>query len=301
MRARKILLESLGAAMDDQWVDRTRRPYVSGDIAYVPVKDGYQADTELKERKPYSGRGYQMIGDIAVFHGKRPSAEELNAVIRWKKPRAALHISDYKGIMRLPGAEVLYGKSCDVVHREEGCTFILDPARVMFAQGNREEKKKMARIVSESEAGGRVADMFAGIGYFTIPMAGSGALVHAMEINPVSFGYLEENIKLNEVGSNVSADLGDCRDLLKGEYERAVMGHFCAHEMLKDILPHMKRGGCIHVHATGCPDTDSAGRNNKMIIDTAQEYGFSVKSINTRKVKKYSPGRWHMVQDVMLK
>lgn len=292
MRARKILLDSLGAAMADEWVDRTRRPYVSEDTAYVPVKEGFPADTELDERRAYTGRGYQMIGDIAIFHGRRPDEDDLERLIEWKKPRAILHIRNYTDIMRLPQSETLYGEPGEVLHREEGCSFRLDPSKVMFAQGNREEKKRMAEFVRETPGRRRVADMFAGIGYFTIPMAKAGASVHAMEINPVSFGYLKDNIGENGVCENVIAENGDCRDLLKGEYDRAVMGHFDAPAMLGDILPHMKRGGTVHLHGI-----DGAG--NEKITNIAGEYGFSAE-INLRRVKKYSPGSWHTVQDVRL-
>ncbi len=58
--------------------------------------------------------------------------------------------------------------------------------------------------------------MFAGIGYFTIPVAGSGASVHAMEINPVAFEYLNRNIVENGLTGLVNSSLGDCRDLLTG-------------------------------------------------------------------------------------
>jgi len=78
---------------------------------------------------------------------------------------------------------VVYGSAGEVRHREQGCTFILDPTRVMFAQGNRVEKARIAALVRPGE---RIADMFAGIGYFTIPAARSGARIHAMEINPVA-------------------------------------------------------------------------------------------------------------------
>ncbi|WP_421908462.1 class I SAM-dependent methyltransferase [Methanolacinia petrolearia] len=295
MRARKILLDSLAAAMADEWVDKNRKPFVSGDTAYVPVRTGYPADTQLDERRPYRGRGYQMIGDIAVFHGERPDDSDLKGLIEWKNPRAVLYIKNYREIMRLPEAETLYGESCDVLHREEGYTFRLDPSKVMFAQGNREEKKRMAEYVGMAPAGERVADMFAGIGYFTIPMAKAGAFVHAMEINPVSFGYLEENIAGNCVGENVTTENGDCRDLLKGEYDRAVMGHFDAPSMLGDILPHMKSGGTIHLHAID----GGTGDGNDKIIDAAGEYGFSA-TVTLRRVKKYSPGSWHTVQDVRL-
>lgn len=292
MRARKILLDSLSAAMADEWVDRTRKPYVSGGSAYVPVKDGFTADTELEERRPYRGRGYQMIGDIAVFHGKEPVQEEIDGVIEWKKPRAVIHINNYSGMMRLPQATTLYGRSCEVLHKEEGCSFRLDPSKVMFAQGNRDEKKKMAGYSSAAAGEERVADMFAGIGYFTIPMARKGSKVHAMEINPVSFGYLSENIAENRVDDNVLAENGDCRDLLKGEYDRAVMGHFDSFAMFGDILAHIRKRGMIHLHAIDGEDEDK-------IISLARDYGFSA-GITFRKVKKYSPGRWHTVQDVML-
>lgn len=295
MRARKILLDSLAAAMADEWVDRNRRPFIAGDTAYVPVRTGYPADTLLDERKPYNGRGYQMIGNIAVFHGEKPDEADLKRVIEWKNPRAVLHIKNYRDIMRLPEVETLYGESCDVLHREEGYSFRLDPSKVMFAQGNREEKKRMAEFAGKASDRERIADMFAGIGYFTIPMAKAGASVHAMEINPVSFGYLKGNIAENGVAENVIAENGDCRDLLKGEYDRAVMGHFDAPEMLDNILPHMKRGGTVHLHAI---DGGTGGGNDK-IIDTAKEYGFSAE-VTLRRVKKYSPGSWHTVQDVRL-
>jgi len=53
------------------------------------------------------------------------------------------------------------------------------------------------------EEGERVLDMFAGIGYFTLPMARAGAEVTAVEHNPTAFRYLIENAQLNDVGSRV--------------------------------------------------------------------------------------------------
>ena len=37
--------------------------------------------------------------------------------------------------------------------------------------------------------------MFAGFGYFSIPLAGAGAEVHAMEINPFPFEFLKRTIR----------------------------------------------------------------------------------------------------------
>jgi len=161
----------------------------------------------------------------------------------------------------------------------------------MFAQGNRDEKMRMARLVREDPAGTRVADMFAGIGYFTIPMAGSGAQVHAMEINPVACAYLERNIAANNLAGRVQVSCGDCRVHLSGTYDRIVMGHFDAMTILPAVFSRVRAGSVVHVHSIG----DVSGTIREMV----EGAGFSP-SIHVHKVKKYRPHAWHIVQDVTL-
>jgi len=158
----------------------------------------------------------------------------------------------------------------------------------MYAAGNLEERALMGRTAQEGE---RVADMFAGIGYFTLPMAAAGANVHAMEINPVSFGYLAENIEANGLTGRVRAECGDCRRLLAGTYDRIVMGHFDAVAFLSEALAHARGGTTIHLHALG--DVADSARLS------AESTGFKVR-IATRKVKKYGPHIWHIVHDMVL-
>lgn len=47
-----------------------------------------------------------------------------------------------------------------------------------------------------------VADMFAGVGPFTIPLAKAHALCYANDLNPESFKYLVKNAKLNRIPPN---------------------------------------------------------------------------------------------------
>jgi tRNA wybutosine-synthesizing protein 2 len=287
-RVRQVPVSDLGPNLSGEWVDTKRRPFVDGDTAFVPVKERYSSESILSPRKPYRGRGYHMIGDIAVVRGKKPSAEELAELVAWKKPRGVLWIKSLDGDERIPDSELLYGTAGDVIHRESGFLYLLDPARVMFSQGNRLEKVRMASLVRPWET---VADMFAGIGYFSIPMARAGAFVHAMEINPVACHYLEANAGLNHVDSLLNPECGDCRSLLKGEYDRIVMGHFGSVEMVPDALLHVHSGSELHVHSSGTvpPDID------RIITDA----GFDP-LINVRTVKKTGPGTWHFVQDVVL-
>jgi tRNA wybutosine-synthesizing protein 2 len=292
MRVRIVPEAMLPRAVAGDWVDRDRRPFVESGRAYIPVREGCDADQDIPERSQYRGRGYQMIGDIAVVHGGRPGNREVEELRSWCRPRGILWLKGYTGIERVPICEILYGSSGDVIHKESGIVYHIDPSRVMFSQGNREEKARIARQIRERGAGERVADMFAGIGYFTLPAAKAGARVHSMEINPVAFEYLSRNILANNLEERIQAGCGHCRSLLSGKYDRIIMGHFDAITLLPGALDHADCGATIHLH--------SIGDQKDRIRAIAAEAGFDT-AIETHRVKKYAPGTWHLVQDVVLK
>ncbi|MCX6682831.1 MAG: methyltransferase [Methanoregula sp.] len=290
MRVREVAQEELVGAIGEDWVDNRRRPYVDGGIAYIPVKEGFSADREIAERRRYNGGGFFMLGDVAVIRGMRPSKKRINELVSFRHPRGVLWIRSFHDHTRIPDAEVMFGDVDEVCHHENGFTYVFDPRSVMFAQGNREEKQRMAGLVKTAEKPERVADMFAGIGYFTIPMAGCGADVHAMEINPVAFRYLQQNIMENRLSDRVQAACGDCRNLLSGIYDRIIMGHFDAITIFGHALRHVRIGSVIHLHSIGMVKHEI-----QMQVSSA---GFSAE-IHVHKVKKYRPHTWHMVQDVV--
>jgi tRNA wybutosine-synthesizing protein 2 len=291
MRARKVSRDHLKTIGSEDWVDRSRSPYVNGDACWVPVREGMPCDCEIERQPRYAGRGYYMVGDVAVIHGMRPAPGQVDAIVRFRRPRGVLWIASLGEVTRTPHAEILYGTAGEVHHRESGYTFVLDPRKVMFSQGNRTEKMRVAGLIRAGPGNERVADMFAGIGYFAIPAAGAGARVHAMEINPVAFGYLGQNIRENLVPGSVEAALGDCRDLLTGTYDRILMGHFDAVTMVAHALQHVKTGSVIHLHSIGLVEDQ--------IRAALESAGFSA-TIQVHKVKKYRPHAWHVVQDVRI-
>lgn len=291
MRVRAIRKENSADLGTAGWVDRTRDPYAEGDTLWVPVIASEPCDREIPERKRYRGRGYHMIGDIAVLHGKRPGPDEIAALAAFRCPQGILWMESLDGITRTPRAQLVYGKCGEVCHREAGISYILDPEKVMFAAGNREEKTRIARMVRDGSRRERIADMFAGIGYFSLPLAQAGADVHAMEINPVAYAYLVRSIGANNLDGTITPALGDCRSLLDGMYDRIVMGHFDAITMLPAALRHAASGSVIHVHSIGSVED--------RVRACAAGAGFSV-TIHVHTVKKYRPCAWHMVQDVYL-
>jgi tRNA wybutosine-synthesizing protein 2 len=291
MRVRAVRKEKSGELDTADWVDRTRAPYAEGDTLWVPVRASEPCDLEIPERKRYRGRWYFMLGDIAVLHGEEPTQKEIDAIVEFRHPCGVLWIRSLQDITRKPETQIVWGSGGEVCHKETGFTYILDPEKVMFSMGNREEKARIARMVRNSPRPERIADMFAGIGYFSIPLAGAGADVHAMEINPVAYGYLVRSIEANSLGGRITPSLGDCCRLLSGTYDRIVMGHFDAVTMLPDALQHAAAGTTIHVHCIG-----PAEEKVRAHVEGA---GFSA-TIHVHKVKKYRPHAWHMVQDVYL-
>ena len=291
MRVRRVRPSDLQAAAREDWVDGERRVVVQDGVAYVPVREGERHDLIIPERKPYRGRGYQLLGDLVLLHGIFPTSREVDEIREWLDPRGILWVRGIAGIERAPRVEVIWGAAGEVRQKEYGCTFSLDPARVMYAMGNLSERHRLVNLVKENGACECVGDLFAGIGYFSIPLARAGCRVHAMEISPVAFGYLQRNIRENDVSDRVQAECGNCRDLLRGEYDRLILGHFDAPDHLPLALAHARAGSVLHIH-TLRDESDRIG-------SLAREAGFTP-AITTRRVKSYAPHTWHMVQDVAL-
>lgn len=291
MRVRAVRKEKAGEECAAGWIDHTRSAFDGGDVLWVPVRESEPCDRDIPERERYRGRGYYMIGDIAVLHGRKPTSQETRAIADFRNPRGILWIESVTDVTRTPRARLIWGTGGEVCHKEAGLYYIIDPEKVMFSMGNREEKARIARLVRENHRPERIADMFAGIGYFSIPLAAAGAQVHAMEINPVAFGYLVRSIEANSLSSRVLPSLGDCRGNLTGIYDRIVMGHFDAVAMLPSALEHAEIGSTLHVHSIGLVED--------RILADVKSAGFSA-TIHVHRVKKYRPHVWHVVHDVHL-
>lgn len=207
--------------------------------------------------------------------------------------REQSHIS---GIQRIPDVEILYGSNTETIHFENGIYYKLDVSKLMFSSGNIDEKLRMSSLDCTDET---IIDMFAGIGYFTLPLAvhTNAHKIIACEINPVSYSYLKENIELNNVQNIVCPVLGD-NNTLEGQRiaDRIIMGYVhTTHQHLKKAFELIKNGGIIHYHNTYPLEIfpEAALENIK---NAAGDRKYSVSLI--REVKSYSPGVSHMVMDI---
>ena len=206
-----------------------------------------------------------------------------------------------RGDHREPDVTVLAGEGdTETVHVEHGTTYAVDLATVMFSPGNKAERAQMGEVVDPGE---RVLDAFAGIGYFALPMARSGATVTAVERDPDAFAYLLENAVRNDVTDRVQAYRADCRDVLgsheAGAFDRAVLGYYEAHEYLDSALPVLAPGGTVHLHEA-TPEALVPDRPVDRFGRAAERAGRAVEVLETRTVKGYAEGVSHVVVDAVV-
>ncbi|XP_078695660.1 tRNA wybutosine-synthesizing protein 2 homolog [Branchiostoma floridae x Branchiostoma belcheri] len=113
---------------------------------------------------------------------------------------------------RSPRVELLQGNHGWVEHTDNGIRYTYDVTRCMFSPGNITEKLRVARMDCEGET---VVDLYAGIGYFTLPFLvhGKAAEVHACEWNPAAVEALRRNLQLNKVQDRCIVHHGDNREV----------------------------------------------------------------------------------------
>lgn len=205
-------------------------------------------------------------------------------------------VSGVSGEFRKPEMEILYGNKTESVRLENGILYDFDVTKVMFASGNTDERMRMRNLDCGGET---VIDMFAGIGYFTLPLSkyANPRKVFACEKNPESYGFLLKNIRLNGLTDVTIPILGDNRDLPgKNFADRILMGYVqTTSKFLPKALSLIKPGGIIHYHDT-FPTHEEKERVSKVFSEVCGNYEI----LEIREVKSFAPGVSHYVADVRI-
>ncbi len=259
---------------------------------------------EMVDKLP---RSWEKVGDILVIKipkdlsGYKDAIGEVYADVLGC--RTVLNdIGGVVGEFREPYVEVIFGSSdTETVHKENGVRFKFDPQRVMFSSGNMDERIRMANVSNKNEV---VVDLFAGIGYFSIPMAvySKPKKIYACEKNPVAYDYLCENIVLNDVVDIVEPVFGDNREAAPENIaDRIIMGYIGGTEVFLPIaIKSLKeRKGIIHFHEK-YSDGLIPNKPLSSMEKIADEFDRKIKLVQYRKVKSYAPGVSHFVFDVFV-
>ena len=258
----------------------------------------------LLSEKEFSAlpKGFERVGHVAVISLPSELVEKKEVIAQKLLEvggvrTVALREGPIKGRERMPVVKVIAGDPLtETTHLENGCFFRMDVSKVMFSTGNVHERGRLPKLVGKGEV---VVDMFAGVGQFTIPIAkhSEPSRIYAVELNPVAYKYLVENVRINKVGHVVTPLLGDCEKVSpKGLADRVVMGLLhVTHRYLPLAMEVLKpEGGVIHYHET-VPSNLRFERPVKRIMEAAGRR--KVEILEKRVVKRYAPRVDHVVVD----
>jgi tRNA wybutosine-synthesizing protein 2 len=249
---------------------------------------------------------YQIIGDILLAKfttksdtKKKRIAKAVLSLLPYVK--TVCEIKEIKGEFREPEVKIIKGDHTTTVHKENDVLYKIDVAKVMFSKGNLTERKRLLPKVKEGEI---IVDMFAGIGYFSIPIAKftKAEKIFAIEKNPASYNLLTENLKLNKI-TNVFAILGDCKIAAKTlpvKADRVLMGYFPGTEEFLPAAMFMAKPGCvIHFHNV-YNEKDMWKKPLEQIdqVATAMKRKFEI--LGKKKVKSIGSRKYHVVIDVRI-
>jgi len=270
----------------------------------TPPIDDVRRIADIPERlRSLLPGGWERFGDVAVLKlpkeldGFEKEVGEAYASVLGLKA-VLRETSGISGEFRRPSTRKIFGGDTLVTHVENHIVFRFDASEIMFSSGNQEERLRMAGLRCDGET---VVDMFAGIGYFSLPLAvyQKPKRIVSCEINPTAHSFLSQNIRLNHVEDKVEPVLGDNRELPGKEIaDRVIMGYVkTTHLFLPTAIRLLKSGGVLHYHET-CPEELIPDRPLKRIAEAA--VGYNVQVLRLKQIKSYAPGVDHVVVDARI-
>ena len=194
--------ECLDAVLEGQNVSKVTSYSIIGHIVHVNLS---------REHDPFKS----VIGEILLRH------KNIKTVVNKTK--------EINSEFRQFSMEVLAGDagSMEVEVKEHGCRFRLDFSKVYWNPRLSTEHQRMVELISGVEKPLIFYDVFAGVGPFAVPVGklknGRVEAVHANDLNPDSFKWLEANVALNKVAKGrIRTYRMDGRDFIREVVKRGV-------------------------------------------------------------------------------
>ncbi|XP_015926255.1 tRNA wybutosine-synthesizing protein 2 homolog [Parasteatoda tepidariorum] len=300
LRLGELLLESIGCEIPNDIPSKWEK---HGDLVLLPA---YSFRSELWSS--FGNKLWMIVADTL------------------KCNRVARKNSICNDNYRSPRVEFLLGSDSWVVHTDNKIKYAYDVKHCMFSAGNISEKLRIAQLSCEGET---IVDMYAGIGYFTLPFLvhAKAPKVHACEWNPHAVEALSKNLILNGVKNKCVIHYGDNREVCPEKVaDRVNLGLIPSSENgWKTACRALKPSrGILHIHGnvTSSIKTESCSRadndhcesslkrewivwseNVRSTIDSIlyELYGekWNVSVQNVVRIKSYAPHIDHLVVDLI--
>ena len=227
-----------------------------------------------------------------------------------------------RDIARHSQVVMLFGDNSVVRHKENGVIYNFDICNAMFSSGNSTEKLRQIQLCSNNNSDEIIVDLYAGIGYFTLPIlkyATNVKHLYACEINDVSVQYLQQNMIDNHIDSTrytIYAGDNRCNQQLElnvyNTADRILLGLLPTSNdgwpiALRCIKP---TGGYLHIHANVVINLKHQYINDMMqqlydMLHTLPDLHHDKRTLQIQvqhieTVKTYAPRVVHIVIDVQL-
>jgi len=260
--------------------------------------------------KVYSS--FDVIGDIAIIkHNNVQNPEDI------AKQILSIHrniksvftpATRITGDFRVRELKLLAGKSRTwTIHRESGCSFKVDIKKCYFSPRLSFEHTRIANLVGPEEV---VVNMFAGVGCFSVIIAKKQQQnkLYSIDINPVAFECMQQNVKLNRIFDKVVPLLGDAKDIietkLQGMADRVLMPlPEKALEYLPAALSALKKsGGVIHFYdfQHAIDKEDPREKTKKKIAGKLSSLGVHYVFVDSRIMRPTGPNWYQTVADIQV-
>ena len=248
--------------------------------------------------------GIDVIGDLAIVKFSRvplPVRERVGEKI-------LQDMSNVKGVFeqeggiegeyRLRKLRHLAGeKRTTTLHKENGCRFLVDIAKVYYSPRLSTERLAVSTMVREGE---RVLNMFAGVGPFSITIARRRrASVTSCESNTDAYRLHLENNLMNKVAeriTTINTDAATLPEKVEGRFDRILMPHPSkADRYIDAALGLVADGGIIHYYRhLSAEDFEEA--KSAILHELREVQGLT--SAKVRKVREVGPRWLELVADI---
>jgi len=255
---------------------------------------------------------YDIVGGIAVIkvpgdniENAKKVADEIMQIYNHKVKSVFMQISAVQGDFRVRQLKFLAGENRTVtIYKEHGCFFKVDVERCYLSPRLLFEHKRISALVAPDEV---VVNMFSGVGCFSIFIAkASGSKVYSIDVNPVAYECMQENVQLNHVANCVVPLFGDSKEIinlhLQGVADRVLMPlPELAFEYLPSALLALKSsGGWIHFfdfqHAI--KGEDHVEKTRQKVIACLDALGVCYSFGFSRVIRSIGPNWYQTVLDI---
>ncbi len=190
------------------------------------------------------------------------------------------------------------------VHRENNNLYALDFSKVFFNPRLNGERKRILNLSGPSET---IADLFSGIGPFSIPLSKKVRKVYAFDINCSAIEFLKINMKINKVPEGkllpFCKNAKDSPKFIDSFIDRIIMNYpEGAIDFLSYAISLIKPEGVIHFYMfkRGKSKKEASKIAKEEVMKRISDLGYRCHFLNVLANREVAPRKYLVVLDIKI-